>query len=155
MKEMTFFVNIIAVATIVSIIPAYSAPIVGERINAQTYSLLQEVSKEDDSLDSLLRSDIELFSPVYNEIASIISSKLARDPDPTTLEAARKFIDKAKAFIEPVVKSVIPNNRDSKGFVDLVRKIFSSLREMIGSDDEYLNAQLARAIMLDMLKNTN
>lgn len=147
MKEMTFFVSIIAVATIVSIIPAYSAPIVGER-NAQTYGLLQEVSKEDDSLDSLL-------TPVYNEIASIIFSKLARDPDPTTLEAARKFIDKAKAFIEPVVKVIIPNNRDSKVAVDLIGKAFSSLKEMIGSNDEDHNAQLARAIMLDMLKNTN
>ena len=77
--------------------------------------------------------------PVFNEIASIIISRLARDPDPTTLETARKYIEKTKAFIEPVAKFV--NNKESKDAFNLIGKFFSSLEEMSGSDDGVADKQ--------------
>ena len=77
--------------------------------------------------------------PVFNEIASIIISRLARDPDPTTLETARKYIEKTKAFIEPVAKFV--NNKESKDTFNLIGKFFSSLEEMSGSDDRVADQQ--------------
>ena len=80
----------------------------------------------------------------------MIISRLARDPDPTTLETARKYIEKAEAFIKPLAKFISPNNKDSKDAINLIGKFFSSLKEMTGSDDMVVNKQAQFAMHLPL-----
>lgn len=119
-------------------VPLYAIPIVGTT-NIQTSSFLQEDNEEVDNSVSIFGPDIDRLTPAFNDIASLIISRLARDPDPTTLDTARKYIDKAKAFIEPVAKFVNPSNKESKDAIYLIGKFFSSLKEMTGPDDGVVN----------------
>ena len=132
--------------------PAYATPIMGST-NIQTSNLLQEVSKEVEDSESVFGPDIDHLTPIFNDIASMIISRLARDPDPTTLDTARKYIDKAKAFIEPVAKFISPSNKESNDAIHLIGKFFSSLKEMTGSDDIVINqnTQLATDILYNVM----
>ena len=129
-------------------IPIYATPIAGTT-NIQTSSFLQEVGKEVEDSEPVFGPNVDRLTPTFNDIASLIISRLARDPDPTTLDTARKYINKAKAFIEPVAKFISPSNKDSKDAIYLIGKFFSSLKEMTGSDDTVVNqhAQLATDIL--------
>ena len=126
-----------AMVTMITI-PIYATPIAGTT-NIQTSSFLQEVSEEVEDSESIFGPDVDRLTPTFNDIASLIISRLARDPDPTTLDTARKYIDKAKAFIEPVAKFISPSNKDSK--------------EMTGSDDTVVNqhVQLATDILYNAI----
>ena len=103
--------------------PSFTAPV--EDMMDTTYGHAQE--------------DQDLFAYNYgdwltitsNNIASMIATRLVRDLDPTTLETAREYIKKAKAFIGPVSKFVRPNDKVSKNVIDGIMMVFSSLEEMI------------------------
>ena len=144
MNNLFFLVGIVLVT--VSTIPSYSAPI-ESTTNIQTRSLFQDVNKKFDS-ESL---GVKVLGRVLNDIVPVITSRLVRDPDPTTLETARKFIDKAKAFIEPVAKSVSPDNKDSSDVMDVIGKALSSLKELIGSDDVAVDQQAQHAMDVLMM----
>lgn len=84
----------IAMVTMITV-PLYAIPIVGTT-NIQISSFLQENNEEVDNSVSIFGPDIDGLTPAFNDIASLIISRLARDPDPTTLDTARKYIKKAK-----------------------------------------------------------
>ena len=129
--------------------PIYATPIVSTT-NIQTSSFLQEDNEEVEDSESIFGPDIDRLTPAFNEIASMIISRLARDPDPTTLDTAREYINKAKAFIEPVAKFISSNNKESKDAINMIGKFFSSLKEMTGSDDIAIN-QLATDILYNVM----
>ena len=136
---MLFFVGIIVTLIITMFgTPSYTAPmLVGT--NTRTHGLFQEVKDELEDPESIFGPDIDRLTPAFNDIASMIISRLIRDPDPTTLETANKYIEKAKSFIEPVAKFINPSNKESKEAMHLIGKFFSSLKEMTGSDDKVVD----------------
>lgn len=125
-----FHISSVAIfATVLQITPLSAAPAVNMKDSYMpTYGLIQE--------DSVFGHDIGVLKPVFNSIASLIASRLINDPDPTSLETAGKYIKKAKDFIEPVSKFVSRNNKDSKGVMNVLQDFFSTLEQMIGSDED-------------------
>ena len=151
MKHLLCTLLLVGTAMVIIIsTPIFATPI----MNIQTSNLLQEVSKKVEDSESIFGPDIDRLIPTFNDIASMISSRLARDPDPTTLDTARKFINKAKALIEPVAKFISPSNKESNDAVYLIGKFLTSMKEMTGSDDTVVNqnAQLATDTLYIVLK---
>ena len=112
-------------------IPSYSAPVL-HMMNSQFPSHQN---------DPGFGVDIRSYTPIVNTIASLISSRLVSDPDSTTLKTAREYIKKAKPFIELVVKLIGSDNEDIRDKTEVVKKVLSSLEQMIGSDDHMIDQE--------------
>ena len=108
--------------------PSYSVPVLHKNTQRPTYRLVLN--------DPELGIDIRSYIPFIKTIASLIASRLVKDPDPTTLKTAIEYLDKVKQFIEQVVKFTSPNDNYIRDAMDFVERIVSSLEQIIGSDED-------------------